>query len=50
MTYLPEESQIIYRSKDRRQGKIFGASDWLEALILHIGFKNTLAYKAYFER
>ena len=28
MTYLPEESRIIYRSKDKRQEKIFDALDW----------------------
>jgi hypothetical protein len=28
MTYLPEESKIIYRSKDSRQEKTFKALDW----------------------
>jgi len=36
MTYLPEESQIIYRSKDKRQEKIFDALDWLAAMCSHI--------------
>ena len=36
MSYLPEESQIIYRSKDNRQEKIFDALDWLAALTSHI--------------
>jgi putative transposase len=35
MTYLPEESPIIYRSKDNRQEKIFDALDWLAAMISH---------------
>ena len=36
MTYLPEESWIIYRSKDNRQEKIFDALDWLAAMCSHI--------------
>jgi hypothetical protein len=32
MTYLPEESRIIYRSKDKRQEKAFDALDWLAAM------------------
>jgi hypothetical protein len=36
MTYLPEESRIIYRSKDNRQEKIFDALDWLAAMASHI--------------
>ena len=32
MTYLPEESRIIYRSKDNRQEKAFDALDWLAAM------------------
>jgi hypothetical protein len=36
MTYLPEESRIIYRSKDNRQEKTFDALDWLAAMCSHI--------------
>jgi hypothetical protein len=36
MTYLPEESQIIYRSKDNRQEKAFDALDWLSAMCSYI--------------
>jgi len=35
MTYLPEESKIVYRSKDNRQEKVFEALDWLAALSSH---------------
>ena len=28
MTYLPEESRILSRSKDNRQEKAFDALDW----------------------
>ncbi len=36
MTYFPEESRIIYRSKDKRQEKTFDALDWLAAMCSHI--------------
>jgi hypothetical protein len=36
MTYLREESRILYRSKDNRQEKAFDALDWLAALSAHI--------------
>jgi hypothetical protein len=36
MTYLPEESRIIYRSKDNRQEKTFDALDWLATMATHI--------------
>jgi hypothetical protein len=36
MTYLSEESKILYRSKDNRQVKGFEALDWLAAMCSHI--------------
>ena len=36
MTYLPDESRIIYRSNDHRQEKTFEALDWLAAMTSHI--------------
>jgi hypothetical protein len=36
MTYLPQESQIIYRSKDNRQEKTFEALDWLASMTCHL--------------
>jgi hypothetical protein len=36
LTYLPEGSRIIYRSKDKRQEKAFDALDWLAAMTSHI--------------
>ena len=50
MTYLPEESRIIYRSKDNRQEKAFDALEWLAAMTLHIRFKIALHYYEYFKR
>lgn len=29
MTYVPEESQVIYRSKDGKEEKVFDALEWL---------------------
>ena len=34
--YLPEESRIIYRSKDHRQEKAFDALEWLATMTSHI--------------
>jgi hypothetical protein len=42
MTYLPEESRILYRSKDHQREKVFDALEWLEAMASHISFKTTL--------
>jgi len=36
MTYLPEESRILYRSKDHRREKAFDALEWLAAMTSHI--------------
>jgi len=36
LRYLPEESRIIYCSKDNRQEKVFDALDWLAAMCSHI--------------
>ena len=29
MTYFPEESKVVYRSKDGKEEKIFDALEWL---------------------
>ncbi len=31
MTYLPEESKVVYRSKDGKEEKTFDALEWLAA-------------------
>ena len=33
-TYSPDETRVLYRSKDNRQENIFDALDWLAALTL----------------
>ncbi len=32
MTYIPEESRVIYQSKDGKQEKVFDALEWLVPL------------------
>ena len=36
LTYLPEESRILYRSKDHRQEKAFYVLEWLAAMTSHL--------------
>jgi len=32
MTYIPEESRVIYQSKDGKKEKVFDALEWLAAI------------------
>ena len=32
MTYIPEESKVIYRSKDEKKEKDFDAMEWIAAM------------------
>ena len=36
MTYIPEESKVIYQSKDRKAEKVFDALEWLAAMCSHV--------------
>ncbi|MEW6669722.1 MAG: hypothetical protein AB1512_31315 [Thermodesulfobacteriota bacterium] len=36
MTYLPDESQVLYRSKDGKNEKTFDALEWLAAMCSHV--------------
>ena len=36
MTYLPDESQVLYRSKDGKNEKTFDALEWLAAMCSHM--------------
>jgi hypothetical protein len=47
MTYLPEESKIIYRSKDNRKEKIFYTLDWLAAKTSHIPDQREQMFRYY---
>jgi len=33
MTYFPEDSKVVYRSKDGKEEKIFDALEWLAAML-----------------
>jgi hypothetical protein len=35
MTYLPEESKVIYESKDGKKEKVFDALEWLGSIDIH---------------
>ena len=36
MTYIPEESKVIYRSKDDKNEKDFDALEWIAAMASHV--------------
>jgi hypothetical protein len=40
MTYLPEESKVIYESKDGKEEKIFDALEWLATMRSHVTDKG----------
>jgi hypothetical protein len=40
MTYLPDESQVVYRSKDGKEERIFDALEWLAAMCSHVPNKG----------
>ena len=40
MTYIPEESKVLCRSKDGEKEKIFDALEWLAAMCSHVPNKG----------
>ena len=40
MTYIPEESKVVYRSKDGKEEKVFDALEWLAAMCSHVPNKG----------
>jgi len=40
MTYLPEESKVIYESKDGKEEKVFDALEWLAAMDYYVPDKG----------
>jgi hypothetical protein len=38
--YLPEESKVIYGSKDDKDEKVFDALEWLAAMGSHVPYKG----------
>ncbi len=47
MTYLPEESRVIYQSKDGKQEKTFDALEWLAAMCSHVPNKGEQMVRYY---
>lgn len=47
MTYVPEQSEVIYRSKDGKEEKAFDALEWLAAMSSHIPNKGEQMVRYY---
>jgi hypothetical protein len=47
MTYLSEESRVLYQSKDGKMEKIFDALDWLAAMTSHVPNKGEQMVRYY---
>jgi len=47
MTYIPEESKVIYRSKDDKKDKEFDALEWLAAMCSHVPKKGEQMVRYY---
>jgi len=46
MTYIREESKVIYKSKDGKEEKIFDALEWLAAMCSHVPNKGASRHGA----
>ncbi len=47
MTYIPEQSRIIYQSKDGKEQKVFDALEWLAAMCSHVPNKGEQMVRYY---
>jgi len=47
MTYVPEKSRVIYKSKDGKGEKIFDALEWLAAMCSHVPNKGEQMVRYY---
>ena len=47
MTYIPEESKVVYRSKDWKSEKTFDALEWLAAMCSHVPSKGEQMVRYY---
>jgi len=47
MTYIPDESKVIYRSKDGKNEKAFEALEWLAAMCSHVPNKGEQMVRYY---
>ena len=47
MAYIPEESKVIYQSKDRKEEKVFDALEWIAAMCSHVPNKGEQMVRYY---
>ena len=47
MTYIPEESKVLYQSKDGKKEKVFDALEWLAAMCSHVPNKGEQMVRYY---
>ncbi len=47
MTYIPDESKVVYRSKDDNKEKVFDALEWLAAMCSHVPNKGEQMVRYY---
>ena len=47
MTYIPEDSKVVYRSKDGKEEKVFDALEWLAAMCSHVPNKGEQMVRYY---
>jgi hypothetical protein len=47
MTYIQEESKVVYRSKDDKKDKTFDALEWLAAMTSHVPNKGEQMVRYY---
>jgi hypothetical protein len=47
MTYLPDESKVVYKSKDNKKETTFDAMEWLAAMCCHVPNKGEQMVRYY---
>jgi hypothetical protein len=47
MTYIPEESKVLYQSKDEEKENMFDALEWLAAMCSHVPNKGEQMVRYY---
>ena len=47
LNYIPEESKVVYQSKDGKEEKVFDALEWLAAMCSHVPNKGEQMVRYY---
>jgi len=47
MTYIPEESKVVYKSKDAKDEKVFDPLEWIAAMCSHVPNKGEQMVRYY---